>query len=204
MIAMAFSEGHNALAPKCWERSSSGQCCGSTLVQIPDHEERAGDKKGSPLVCRGKSCGNSPNFICKISNHTKGLCSSCASRETDTLLGPQGSTHVYNGHIGRVDAGGKLYINGFGSRKPPMDETGASYLIISSLVVLWFNVVYVCFRFFPFFCSFQGNKQRQIHWRSTKRLAVPNLVGVIRLGDSSCVPPRASDPKSYRGNVHKV
>lgn len=124
MIAMAFSEGHSALAPKCWERSG-GQCCGGALMQIPQGELRTGeDKKGVQLICRGAHCKNVPLYICKIQSHGRGLCALCASREKDQLLGPTGSTHVYNGHIDRVDASGKLYIRNFESRKPPMDETG--------------------------------------------------------------------------------
>lgn len=139
MIAMAFCEGHKALAPKCWEKANGGSCCGSTLVQISDQDEgeiqKGGDKKGSPLICRGKHCNNSPKFICKISSHGRGLCVSCAIRETDQLLGPTGSTHVYNGHVDRVGTGGRLYIQGFQSRKPPMDETGTTLFDYPAVIV---------------------------------------------------------------------
>lgn len=124
MIAMAFSEGHSALAPRCWERVSGGGHCGSALVQIPDHEDGEHGRGGSSLICRGKECNNLPSYICKQSHHNRGLCNSCAVRERSQLLGPTGSTHVYNGHVSRVDANGKIYIQGFASRKPPLDETG--------------------------------------------------------------------------------
>ena len=131
MIAMAFSEGHAALAPKCWERSGGGQCCGAALVKVSDHEEsdfgKGGEKKGGHVICRGRNCNNSPTYVCKFSTHGRGLCYSCAARETEQLLGSTGSTHVYNGHVGRVDASGKLYIHSFDSRKPPMDESGKCY-----------------------------------------------------------------------------
>ncbi|KAL7555185.1 hypothetical protein ACHAWF_018834, partial [Thalassiosira exigua] len=127
--------------------------------------ERGGDggeggKRGAggPLRCRGIKgrCPNAPVMVCKIASHSRGICQRCADRETDVLLGPTGSTHIYNGHVGRVDgAGGKLYVTGFFSRKAQMDENG---------------------------------KPRAIHWRSTRRIAVPNLVGIIRLGDASSVP----------------
>ena len=132
MIAMAFSEGHSALAPRCWERASGGGHCGSALVQIPDHEDGEHGRGGSPLTCRGKNCNNSPSHICKQPHHNRGLCNSCAVRETSQLLGPTGSTHVYNGHVSRVDANGKIYIQRFASRKPPLDETGTTF--ISSLL----------------------------------------------------------------------
>ena len=42
-------------------------------------------------------------------------------------IGQTGSTHVYNGIIGRVDgSSGKLYIQNFFSRKAQMDENGTS------------------------------------------------------------------------------
>ena len=41
------------------------------------------------------------------------------------MLGPHGSTHVYNGTVGTVDgASGKLYVQNFFSRKAPLDENG--------------------------------------------------------------------------------
>jgi hypothetical protein len=123
MIAMAFNEGHQALAPRCWEKVGGGQCCGSALVQIPDQNQDEGSHS-SQLICRGKHCNRPPSYICKDPRHGRGLCNSCAARETGHLLGPTGSTHVYNGHVDRVATNGKLYVQGFESRKPPMDDTG--------------------------------------------------------------------------------
>jgi hypothetical protein len=52
----------------------------------------------------------------------------------EQLLGPHGSTHVYNGTVGTVDgASGKLYVQNFFSRKAPLDENGMiSHLFIGA------------------------------------------------------------------------
>ena len=73
MVAMAFHEGHAALAPQCWERCSGGQSCGGALVRLPDgvNETSGGGKSGGgsnaqssgPLRCRGRGCRNAPVFI---------------------------------------------------------------------------------------------------------------------------------------------
>ena len=136
MIAMAFGEGHSALSAQCWERSSGGHSCGGTLVQLPDEYNVVQDglkndgskaKSSGPLRCRGRGCSNTPVFVCKVASHSRGLCTRCAHSERDQLLGPTGSTHVYNGKVARLDgASGKLYIESFFSRKPQMDENGMS------------------------------------------------------------------------------
>ena len=96
MIAMAFHEGHAALAPKCWERGGGGQACGGTLVQLPETGEADtmkndnGNRKSQssgPLRCRGRGCPNSPVFVCKVSSHSRGLCKRCAHNELQQLLG---------------------------------------------------------------------------------------------------------------------
>ena len=121
------------MSPQCWERGSGGHSCGGALVRLPDkYEEADGERKNDkkanssgPSRCRGRGCPNSPILICKVASHTRGLCQRCTFREMEQLLGPTGSTHVYNGNIGRVDgASGKLYICNFFSRKDQMDDNG--------------------------------------------------------------------------------
>lgn len=137
MVAMAFQEGHSALSPKCWEHGHGG-VCGGTLVQLPEnYEETDGSNKSNKsqssgqLRCRGRGCPNSPVFVCKVASHSRGLCRRCVHDEMEQLLGPTGSTHVYNGHVGRVDgASGKLYIQNFFSRKALMDENGMFLLFL--------------------------------------------------------------------------
>jgi hypothetical protein len=124
MTAMAFSEGHSAISPACWERGSGGQSCGGALVRLPDESSNS-KSNAAPLKCRGRGCSNPPVFACKIASHSRGLCQRCVSGEMNQLLGPLGSTHVYNGSVGRIDgASGKLYIQNFSSRKAQMDENG--------------------------------------------------------------------------------
>jgi len=167
MVGMAFSDGHAALAPHCFEKDMQGKTCGCTLWSLNSKEKSSGQ-----LSCRTRGCNRQVVWACQNARHNRGLCAGCGQKELAMLMGPAGqgaSTHVYDGRVSRVDVSGKLYIEGFESRNPPKNPDG---------------------------------KVRAIHWRSTKRLACPNLVGVVRLvggGSSSSTRPKGralhlSDP----------
>jgi hypothetical protein len=151
LVAMAFHEGHCALAPQCWERCSGGQSCGGALVRLPGgFNETEGTRKNDggskscssgPLRCRGRGCRNVPVLICKSASHLRGLCERCSHHELEQLLGPNGSTHVYNGSVGTVDgASGKLYVQNFFSRKAPLDENGMDLSTYSLLILRPFSL----------------------------------------------------------------
>ena len=62
--------------------------------------------------------------------------------------------------------------------------------------------IFLCFTS-PYRTNVKG-KPRPVHWRSTKRLSVPNLVGIVRLGDASSIPTHGNRQASfYRSlNMH--
>ena len=132
------------------------------------------DRKGGldQLTCRTKGCSRTVAWACQNRRHSRGLCEICAKKESALLMGPAGphaSTHIYDGRVCKVDVGGKLYIEGFRSRCPPKQKDPNSGAVTD----------------------------RPIHWRSTKRLACPNLVGVVRLGSG----PSSSSSLRGKGRV---
>ena len=124
-------------------------------VLWPVDPKRGSVNTANPLTCRTRGCSAQVVWVCQNGRHSPGLCMSCSKKERGLLMG-QAGPHA-SGHV----------YDGYVSR---IDVGGKLYI-----------------EGFESRCppKESDGKVRTIHWRSTKRLACPNLVGVVRLGGGS-------------------
>lgn len=111
----------------------------------------------SQLSCRTRGCSRQVAWACQNSRHSRGLCSPCAKLEQARLAGS--ASPQASTHV----------YDGVISR---VDVGGKLYVERYESRS-------------PPNAKNPDGTSRPIHWRSTKRLACPNLVGVVRLGTSS-------------------
>ena len=146
-VAMTFSEGNNALSPRCNERNGE-KACGQVLWPLA--ASSIGTIGGlaslsSRLTCRTRNCNRPVTMVCRHKYHNRGLCEDCCVNVQTCLRGPpgrHGSTHIYDATIRDLCFDGRVFFHHLSSRRPP---------------------------------------ETSVHWRTTKRLSCPNLVGIVKL-----------------------
>ncbi|KAJ9438061.1 Helicase required for RNAi-mediated heterochromatin assembly 1 [Diplonema papillatum] len=132
-IAMAFSDAHAAVAPKCRVEIKGDKQCQNPLC--PQQEEGR---------CRTRGCTARLAHACPR-HRSEGLCSDHYRSAQSDLLGPAGPkafTHTYNAIVART-TDDSVHLQSVASRNPPT--------------------------------------KFQINWKTTGRLACPNLVAIIKL-----------------------
>jgi hypothetical protein len=113
-IGITWSDGWRVLNPYCKANNDQKEC-GRSLWPL----------EGSHMSCKRKGCTRTVNFACPNFRHNFGVCTDCAKKTRNELMGPPGpraSTDIYDGTITKVNWDGKVFITNVKSRKPPMRD----------------------------------------------------------------------------------
>lgn len=194
-VAMTFCDGFAALSPQCQYRTKSGNACQQALWPV-SNTQAIGSAR-----CRTRNCKGLVKFACRMRGHDT-LCGHCMIQARINNRGSPGrkaSTHVYDGRVDHVnDSDGRLYISSFESRNPPQHEVRNELYLLYAIkrCTLLHNKEKYCEVDLTHMIELTNFRACiglvQIHWRSTKRLSSPNLVGIVKV-QSTGAPLRGSD-----------